>query len=155
MSSAIVLESSVDRDWWCKLEVIANTQEDLAPFRAMVPAIEPGKVTVSKEAGAWHLRAYAPLRSRLDLQIPLGFWPIMAWWIGDSKVSTAMIDGGAAFALVFGVDPAFAFIKQIPPKATEFVEVKGITLIQESWVPDGYLAFVRGGQLLIGGTNGR
>lgn len=145
MSSAIVLENSVDKDWWCRLDVMANSKQDLEPFQMAIPVVAPAKSNVFKDAGAWHLRAYGPLRSRLDLKIHFGLWPIVAWWIGDGRVSTAIKDGAVAFAMAFGLDPAYAFIKNIPPKAQEFVEVHGLTLVQSDWVPENFLAIVRGG----------
>jgi hypothetical protein len=155
MSSAIVLENVVGLDWWRKLDVIANTEQDLEPFRKLVPAAKGTNLVVQKEAGAWHLHARAPMRGRIDLPVPLGIWPMVAWWIGDGKVSTAIIEGGAAFAVEFGLDPMAAFIKTIPAGAREFVEVHGITLIRADWVPDHFIAVARGGmQQLNGGRNG-
>lgn len=151
MSGAIVLENVIDRDWWHKVDVLANTEKELEPFRAWVPQVDIANVNVCKEAGAWHLRAYWPLRERIDLPEPLGVWPMIAWWVGEGKVSTAMIEAGKAFATEFGLDPMYAFIRQLPAKAQEFVEVNGITLIRADWVPDHFIAVVRGGMLQLNG----
>lgn len=149
MSGAIVLEHEIDRDWWRRLHVMANTEGELEPFRALIPTVGPGNVVVCKEAGAWHLRGYAPIRARIDLRVPLGIWPMVAWWVGEGKVSTAMVEGGAAFALAFGLDPVYAFIRQIPARAQEFVEVGGVTLVRADWVPENFIAVARGGMQVL------
>lgn len=157
MSQVMIVEDVIDRSWRRKLHAMANSQDALEACRASIPTDAKGtSVQVAKEAGSWHLRAAWPLRARIDLPIPLGVWPMMAWWFGDGKVSTAMIEGGLAFAVEFGLDPMFAYIKQIPPKAQEFVEVGGVVLIRADWVPDFFIAIARGGmQQLNGGRNGR
>jgi hypothetical protein len=73
------------------------------------------------------------------------YWTIALWWIGQGKVSQAIFDAGVAFALATGVSPQFALIRNIPSQAQEFVEVKGICLVQDDWVPDGFLVVTAGG----------
>jgi hypothetical protein len=61
------------------------------------------------------------------------------------KVSKVIIEAGETFALSTGLDPQFAWIRVIPAGAQEFVEVRGMTLIQADWVPAGQVAVGRGG----------
>lgn len=144
MGDAIVLQDTLGADWWRKLDVMAGSEDALKPYMERVPSCatvhaEPDELRIH------HLRAAWPVRELISLPVPLGFWFMVAWWIGDDKVSQAMDEAGNVFYEKYLVPPAYAFIKQIPAKADEFVEVNGITLIRANWVPDGFVAITRGG----------
>lgn len=61
------------------------------------------------------------------------------------KVSPVILAAAEAFALATGLDPEFCFLRQLPPGAEEFIEVRGMTLIQADWVPAGQVAVGRSG----------
>lgn len=148
MSDVVVLEDGIDASWWRKLHVMAGSGDALKPYLERVP----GWATLHTEANELrihHLRAAWPVREPVSISVRLGTWPMVAWWIGDDKASKAILDGAEAFALASGVDAQYAFLKQVPAKAEEFADVKGITLMRASWVPDGFIAIARGGMQII------
>lgn len=144
MSDLMVLEDVIDAEWWRQLHVMAGSDGALLPYKERVPSWGTVKMRPD-EMRLHHLKATWPAREPISLRVPLGVWPMVAWWIGDDRVSQAMIDGGEAFALAFGMDPGYAFIRRIPAKAHEFVEVGGITLVRADWVPEHFIAVARGG----------
>lgn len=149
----IIVEDAINRDWWRKLHVMANSEEALEPYKAWIPDDGLGtSINVSKQAGSWHLRAAWPVRERIDLPTPLGFWPMIAWYVGDGRVSQAIFDGGVAFSLAFGFEPVYAYVLEIPSKGEEFMDVYGMTLMRAGWVPGGFVAVARGAmqQLSVG-----
>lgn len=148
LNDAIVVEQCADAGWYIRLHVMANSLEALEPHRTVVPAWGSSYI-VPDPMRIYHLRVYWPIRGPIYLTVPLGLWPMVAWWIGDDKVSKAIIDGTESFKLAFGLDPMFAFIRAIPARAQEFVEVHGVVLVQAEWVPYGFVAIARGGMQVL------
>ncbi|PKN91088.1 MAG: hypothetical protein CVU44_20955 [Chloroflexi bacterium HGW-Chloroflexi-6] len=154
MSDVVVLESSLDFHWVVHLHAMANSREHLEAWAA--EQIAGREFTAqSDELRMWHIKAAWPARDFVEVHFApkpneLVRWPLVAWHYGQQRVSEAMAEAGVAFALATGRDPLFALIRQMPARAEEFVEVKGITLLQADWVPTGYLAVGRGGMHLKG-----
>ena len=144
VNDAIVLERSLDKEWWFRMHVMAGKAVELEPYQAQVPAW--GTVQVqADELQLLHLRAAWPVREGIRVTMPQGLWPVAAWWIGDLKVSQAILDAAVAYALAAGRDPEYAFIREIPARAEEFVDVHKITLVRAAWVPEGFVAVTSGG----------
>ncbi|HAE59346.1 MAG TPA: hypothetical protein DCG54_07530 [Anaerolineae bacterium] len=81
-----------------------------------------------------------------NIRFDISTWPmIMAKIEPGAKVSKIILSAAEDFALQTGKDPAYAFVREIPTGAEEFVELKKITLIRAAWVPDGHVAVCRGG----------
>lgn len=98
-------------------------------------------ISVGKENGAFHLRGWWPYRGVLDAQ-PEG-WPkfkrFVCWHLKGERVSKAMVDGTVYYTSVFGRYPGVAYIRKLPPKAEDGVEVEGVALISADWAPQGCL----------------
>jgi hypothetical protein len=91
------------------------------------------------------------LREMVEMPVPLGVWPVLAWALTPGeKVSKAIHQAALAYALQRGEDARFAFMHTIPAGAEEFVEVAGATLMQADWVSDGFVVLARGGTQQIG-----
>lgn len=149
-NDVVVLENRVDADWNIHLHVMAAKQDDLQGWVDEHYPEHPFELAVD-ELRMWHIRALWPARNLVELQIPLTpfdvvRWPVVAWRVGaGERVSEAMVEAGTIFALSTGRDPMFAFTRRMPLQAEEFVDVKGISLVQADWVPNGFLAVGRGG----------
>ena len=92
----------------------------------------------------------AGFRDMLDVAIPLGAWPLLAWHLTPGeKVSQAIMEATAAFTQATGHPAQYAFIGVIPTGAAEFVEVGLVTLVQADWVPAGFVALASGGMQQI------
>jgi hypothetical protein len=88
------------------------------------------------------------LREMVDMPVPCGVWPVLAWSLTPGeKVSAAIRDAAQEYALKCGDNAVFAFIREIPSGAEEFVDVAGATLVLADWVPSGFVVLVRGGML--------
>ena len=149
MSNVVVLENRVDADWVIHLHVMAAKDDDLHEWVDDHYPEHQFDMLID-ELRMWHIRATWPARDLIEFQHVTGpkavvRWPLVAWSYSGQRVSEAMIEAGVKFALSTGHDPMYAFIRQIPAKAEEFVDVMSITLLQADWVPDGYLAVGRGG----------
>jgi hypothetical protein len=141
----MVAEDEIDAKWIHRVKVMAGKVKDLDQFS--VPEHAALK-RYEDEIHLHHLEASWPARElvRVPVMEAAGaYLLVVAWWIGDGKVSAAMVEAGAVLALAFGKDPSYAFIRSIPAGAEEFVEVKGICLVQANWVPDGFIAVTSGG----------
>ena len=92
----------------------------------------------------------AGFRDMLDVAIPLGAWPLLAWHLTPvEKVSQAITEAATAFTLATGHPAQYAFIGVIPAGAAEFAEVGSVTLVQADWVPAGFVALASGGMQKI------
>jgi hypothetical protein len=65
------------------------------------------------------------------------------------KVSPVILSAAETFALATGQDPEYVFMREIPAGAQEFLEVRGMTLLQADWVPAGQVAVGRSGLVPI------
>jgi len=92
----------------------------------------------------------AGLRDMVDMQVPVGSWPVLAWSLTrGEKVSKAISDAAMYFLARNGMEAVFAFISELPQGADEFVEVAGGSLIVAEWVPAGFVVLARGGMQVI------
>jgi hypothetical protein len=142
MSEVMVLENTLDAGWQRKVRLMAGKAEALDDYQV------PAHATVKRFEDDIHLHHLeASWSARELIRVPMGAatWQVVAWWIGTDKVSASMLEAGLVFALAFGVDPACAMIRSLPKGVEEFVEVKGIALVQAGWVPQGFLAVTSGG----------
>lgn len=146
MSDVMVLEDMINAAWVHQVKLMARDASafDEYPF--------PQHAALKKyedNIHLYHLEATWPLRELVRLPIPAAgsnvYQLLVAWWIGDGTVRRSMLDAGMAFAVEFGADPQFAFIREIPMGAQEFMEVGGICLGQAEWVPVGFLVVTSGG----------
>ena len=142
MGNAVVVEDRIDAEWWRRIHVMANAEGDLASVRDGVPVDGPNvTMRVQHDGGCWHLRAWWPVRGQINLQTPVGVWPMVGWFVGhDSRVSQAIFDAGVAFALAFDRHPMYAFVQEIPARVEEFMDVYGLCLVRGEWVPAGFVA---------------
>lgn len=65
------------------------------------------------------------------------------------KIARVMLELAEQFALAYGVDPEFAYLRTLPPNVQEGLEYHGIMLIQHDSIPAGWLAIARGGMSSI------
>ena len=142
MNDVITLENTLDRSWNRKLRLMAGNPSALDAYP--LPAHAQIK-RYQDDIHLHHLDASWPARELIRVPMGAACWQLVAWWIGDGKVSAAMIDAALIFALEFAVDPQFALISALPAGAQDFVEVRGISLLQVDWVPAGFLAVTSGG----------
>ena len=149
MSNVVILKNDVDKDWNIHLHVMAAKLEDLQDW---VDENYPGHPFELKidDLRMWHIKATWPARDMIEYRHATSkntflSWPFVAWSYTGQRVSEAMVAAGEVFALATGLEPMFAFIREIPARASEFTEVKGICLMQADWVPNGFLAVGRGG----------
>lgn len=148
MMSVTILQDVIGLDWQRKVSAMAAQPEDLQLYAQGLPA-HASKTIWQDEMRIHRLVAAWPLRELIALAHPVyqgATSPLVAWWVGDGKkVSEAMVDAGVAFALEVGIDPQVAYMQKLPANAHEFVDVRGIILAQAKWVPEGFLAVMRGG----------
>ena len=147
MGDVTVLEDSVDAAWQRRVRWMAVTQAAFEDGPRQIPAQASVKI-YQDNIRLWHLDASWPARELLRIPLPsLGAaeWTVMAWHIGTAKVGRAMLEAGEAWALLYGIDPPYAFIRNIPQGAEQFVELGGICLLSAEWVPEGFLAVGAGG----------
>ena len=149
MNNLRVLTDLVGGDWVRRVHWMADRPEAIEQRRAELP--DYAQVRRYKDSlHLEHLEASFPARGVFRMPIPgemRGEWTLAVWWIGKQRVSQAMQEAGVQFALVTGREPRYALIGQIPPRAEEFVEAHGITLIQAHWVPVGFLVVTAGGMV--------
>jgi hypothetical protein len=150
--NAIVLQDEIGKDWVRCLHVMADSADALVAYQGQIPAHAKTERRVD-DLRLGHIQAKWPLREVVRMLHPnfdgeffqAAHWMVAVWWIGQEKVSQAMIEAGVAFALATGQDPQYALIRRVPAQAEEFVEVKGICLIRADWVPEGFLVVTTGG----------
>lgn len=154
MSNVIILKNDVDKGWNIHLHVMAAKLENLQDW---VDEKYPGHQfePMIDDLRMWHIKASWPAQDMIEYRHATGQntfvrWPLVAWSYAGQRVSEAMVAAGEVFALSTGLEPVFAFIHDVPAKASEFVEVKGICLVQADWVPNGFLAVGRGGMQMKG-----
>lgn len=145
MNDLRTLRDEIGLDWVRKAHVIAENDAALDAFEV------PAHATVKRYKDAlrvWHLEAAWPLRDVVFVPHPSfakATCPYALYWVGKDKVSLAMVEAGVLFAMKTGLEPQVAYIRRIPASASEFVEVRGIALVQADWVLDGFIAVTRGG----------
>jgi hypothetical protein len=92
----------------------------------------------------------ADLRGMVDVAIPLGTWPVMAWALrAGERVSQSISEAAAAYGQANGMDAEYAFLQKMPSGAPEFVEIGNVTVLTADWVPVGFVALARGGTQII------
>lgn len=147
MDDLRVLTDFVGSDWVRRVHWMADCSDALEKRRGDLPDY----AQVKRYADALHLEhleASCQVRGVFQMTLPgSGDWAIAVWWLAGQRVSQAMLEAGVQFALETGKSPQYALINRIPPKAEEFVEAHGMTLIQENWVPVGFLVVTAGGMV--------
>jgi hypothetical protein len=144
--SAVVLSDEIGADWVRRAHWMAENRKILDDVA--IPAHAKRKI-YSGDLRLQHLEAQWQLREATVIPDQVGkvtaYWHVVIWWIGETRVSQAMREAAEVFAIEKNVDPTIALIRSIPPKATEFVEVDGVALVQAGWVLPGFLVVTTGG----------
>lgn len=145
--SAIVLQNEIEQNWVRRLHVVADNAKALTAYQEQIPA--HARIEIERDGlRLEHIQATWPLREVVRMRQPYfetAYATVAIWWIGQERVSKAMVEAGVAFALETGQDPQYALIRRIPAQVDEFVEIKGICLIRADWVPEGFLVVTAGG----------
>jgi hypothetical protein len=146
MSDVAVIRNEIGRDWMHHLHVASPDVDLLGDWMAQIP----GNATVDQyvELRIHHLKAQWTIRGavrmmhgyRHDVLLPLAIW-----WIGQDRISKLIPDAVCAFRQQFSWEPTVAFLRHLPAKATDLMDVHGVTLTTAEWVADGYLAVAGGG----------
>lgn len=141
-----MLRNEIGRDWMHNLHVAAPNVDLLDAWRAQIP----GNASVDEyvELRIHHLKAKWPIRGavrmshlyRNDVILPLAIW-----WIGQDRVSQLIPEAICAFREQFSRQATVACLRRLPAKATDMMDVHGVTLTTAEWVADGYLAVTGGG----------
>jgi len=132
----IQLENYVDQLCMRHLHLMSNLelgQECLSRFGAV-------NAVVTKEVGAWHLRAIHPYRGVIDIPaacVDGKFRRLVAWSLqGYVSVKLALFDAWKDYSRLFGGRPQFAFMKKLP-RGVEHGDVLGETelmLLEAEWM---------------------
>lgn len=143
VSDVMILENALDGAWNHKLRLMAGKASALDGYPV------PAHATVKRYEDDLHLhRLDASWPARELVRVPVmgdAYRLVVAWWIGSDRLSQAMVAAGEEFAVTLGVNPNYAFMRSIPAVTQEFVEVKGICLVQCGWVPTGFVVVTAGG----------
>ena len=166
VGDVMVLENSLDGGWVRRVRLMADTTAALDEWFPGNVANVPEYAVIQRFEDNIHLQHLeASWSARELIRVPLShveaYWQVVAWWVGTpipppfphfqrtkmekGSLTQAIVEAAARFALTFGVDPMFGFMRTMPSGAAEFVEVKGICLMQAWWVPEGFVAVTSGG----------
>lgn len=141
-----ILEDRIDPQTWKRhMRLMAGKADDLKEFE--IPAHATLKRYVD-DIRMHHLDASWALRQVIRMQHPdhaEALWTITPWWVGEQRLSQAMLDAGVAFALATGQDPQTAMVRRMPAGVEEFTEYKGMTLGLADWVLDGFVVVTAAG----------
>lgn len=154
--SAIVLEDARGgEDWVRRLHVMAARDEEVIEVLANIPNHATIVERRQDELRNYHLFVAWPLREavRMHFANPECHWDMVIWWIGQDKISQAMLDAGVAYWLQTGKEPLAAFIRRLPTAAGEFapgaragdVEVCGMSLVEVDWIRENFIVVSGGG----------
>lgn len=149
--SAIVLDDERGgEDWVRRLHVMAAREDEIAEtLTKLLPKHATIVERTQDELRNYHVFAAWPLREAVRMQFrnPDSHWDMVIWWIGQEKVSQAILDAAVAYRLQTGREPLVAYIRRLPVKAGEFapgaqvsdVEVFGIPLVACDWIRENYV----------------
>lgn len=128
-ASMIKLQNSLSADWMQSLHYMSN---DEIGWRFP----EGSEVKRWEESGAKHVQAVFPFR-RVMRRAAMGTRPLCVWRMLDGeRVSDAIRAARELFELRTGQAASYAFVRTIPNKAEEGMDVHGCVLIQAEWAPE-------------------
>jgi len=155
MNGELVVENALSHDGMRSLHVMSSELVNKGWLDCIPDAIKgQDKVEIWEDNMRFHhLQARWPAREVVPWMFLRQPFPVIRkmalWWMGEGwTVSAAMAKAAECYALGTGVDAEFTWIRTIPSRKVEGVEFDGMMLIQASWVPAGFVAVGRGGDLV-------
>ena len=129
----ILIEDRVDEKCVRHVHVMSNVE----PACGQIPfPVERGCVT--REAGVWHYRAEYPYRGALDVACvnsDKNFRRLVVWSLdGYPSVKAALKDAWSEFCRLFGGEPAFAFMRNLPRGVEPGTEIGTMMLFDAEWM---------------------
>jgi hypothetical protein len=152
--SAKVLEDTRGLDWVRRVHVMAGSEAECNEALAELPRHATIVERSVDELRIHHMKVAWPMREAVSIQFknPDAHWDVVVYWIGQGRVSEAMLEAGVMYRLATGRDPLAAFVRKFP-NTPEFVpglkisevEVCGMPLVEVDWVLDGFVV-ISGGE---------
>lgn len=136
MDEIIELENIVSDDGMCVLHLMSNLElsaEALTKYNAPANA----KIEIKKEAGAHHLRATWAMRGAT--RVVAEGWPVPKLFVlwnlaGCQSVTDAVCDAAKYYQGVYGVLPEYAFMRKLPGRVMNGVEIGDLMLFEAEWM---------------------
>lgn len=135
-NDVIEIENIITKDCRRVIHLMSNrelTEDALASFGA--PAGIQAQVT--KELGAWHLRAEWPYRGAIRIEAE--GWPqvkvMVAWsFAGCANVTDALMQATSWYEGAFSQTPRYGFVRSMPRGVEEGREVGPLMVFAAEWM---------------------